>query len=55
MSYLADSVYAFRNAKIQRKNLDKRIPDEIIEAKRIQAETGCTWDDALRIARKHVE
>jgi hypothetical protein len=34
------------------RNLDKELQDEIKEAKRIQAQTGCAWSEALRIAAK---
>lgn len=42
-------------AAVQRKNLDRIIRDETAEAKRIQAQTGCSWSEALRLAHGKVK
>ncbi len=54
MSLLAHLTYAThlgdREARAARRELDRHIQHEIREAKRIQAEIGCSWDEALRLA-----
>jgi hypothetical protein len=52
MSLLAHATYASRGFDIQKRNLDRRIKDETIEAKNIQKQTGCSWSEALRIASR---
>lgn len=41
--------------KVMLRNLDRRIQDEIVEAKRIQAQVKCSWGEALRLARDNTE
>jgi len=38
--------------RAERRQLDATIQAEIIEAKRIQQQTNCTWSEALRLARE---
>lgn len=52
MSHLAHSTYAAPGFEAEKKALDKQIQAEIAEAKRIQQQTGCTWTEALRLAKE---
>ena len=38
--------------RAERRQLDATIQAEILEAKRIQQETACTWSEALYLARE---
>lgn len=40
--------------RIQRESLDRRIQEEVRYAKEIQQQTGCTWGEALRVARNRI-
>ena len=51
MSLLAHTTYGARGFAAEKRNLDKRIQAEIMEAKRIQKAAGCTWSEALRLAK----
>lgn len=51
MSILAHATVAAQGLEPQRRALDNKIQWEVRRAKIIQAETHCTWDEALRIAR----
>ncbi len=37
------------------KREDSAIQDEIIYAKQVQAETGCTWTEALKVSHRRIE
>lgn len=50
MSLLAHATRAGR--PVAQRNLDKEIREETREARRIRAQLGCTWAEALRIVRK---
>lgn len=55
MSLLAHAARAARSYdtaadRRERRGLDDKIQDEIREAKQTQAQTGCPWSEALRIA-----
>ena len=52
MSLLAHATYAAGGLDMHtlRKAQDAQIQAEIIEAKRIQKQIGCSWGEALRIA-----
>jgi hypothetical protein len=52
MAKLTHATFAAKgyDMRTKRKELDQRIQDEIIEAKRIQREHGCSWSEALRLA-----
>lgn len=39
----------------EKRALDAHIQAEIAEAKRIKAQLGCSWTEALRLARKQNE
>ena len=55
MSRLAHSVYAAPGFAAEKWDLDRRIQMEIREAKSIQHQTGCTWSEALRLAKKDLQ
>lgn len=50
MSFLPHTTYAAPRFEAAKRNLDRAIQDEIKEAKRIQAQVGCSWNEALRLA-----
>ncbi|MBS0454040.1 MAG: hypothetical protein JSS14_22280 [Proteobacteria bacterium] len=52
MSLLAHATFGARGFQAERRALDARIQAEIVEAKRLQRELGCTWSEALRLAKK---
>ncbi len=52
MSVLAHSMRAARGLEPRRRDLDKEIQSEIVEAKRIQKEIGCGWAESLRLAAR---
>jgi hypothetical protein len=54
MSLLAHATFAAHghDMKALRRSLDAQIQFEILEAKRIQREVGCTWAEALRLAAR---
>lgn len=52
MSLLAHACLMARGFEAERRALDKRIQDEAMEARRIQRQLGCSWSDALRLARQ---
>lgn len=51
MSRLTHATYAAPGFEIERRELDKTIRAETLEAKRIQREEGCTWAEAMRQVR----
>lgn len=54
MSLLAHSIGAAINGESARRirhELDQKIRHETKEAKSIQKQTGCSWSEALRIAK----
>ena len=51
MSRLAHATFAAQGFEAERRALDKTVQWEIRRAKAIQAQTHCTWDEALREAR----
>lgn len=51
MSLLAHAVYGAPGFEAEKRDLDKRIQAEIREAHRIQEQTNCSYEEALRIAR----
>lgn len=51
MSLLAHSTYGAPGFNAEKRALLRTAQHEIVEAKRVQARTGCTWTEALRIAR----
>ena len=53
MSALDHAIYAAPGFDAEKRALDAQIQHEIREAKRVQAQTGCTWTEALRIARNN--
>lgn len=50
MSKLAHSTFAAPGFEAEKRAQASQAQHEILEAKRIQKETGCTWTEALRIA-----
>lgn len=54
MSLLAHSIGAINgeSARRIRHELDQKIRRETKEAKSIQKQTGCSWSEALRIAKE---
>lgn len=54
MSRLAHATYAAPglDMRARRKAMAPQIQREVVEAKRIQQQTGCTWTEALRLAYK---
>lgn len=50
MSLLAHATLGAPRMEADRRALDARIRHEVREAKRIQAEVGCSWTEALRLA-----
>lgn len=50
MSLLAHSTYGAPGFNTEKRALLHTAQHEIVEAKRVQAQTGCTWTEALRIA-----
>jgi hypothetical protein len=54
MSLLAHTTYGARGFEAEKRALNKRIQAEIIEAKRIQQQTGCKWGEALQLAARAV-
>lgn len=50
MSTLAHSTYAAPGFDAEKRALAAQAQREIVEAKRVQAQHGCTWTEALRIA-----
>jgi hypothetical protein len=55
MNAIAHSTFAAPLMTTEKKALDQVIQAEISEAKRIQAQTGCTWTEALKAAAKRIE
>lgn len=51
MSKLAHATYAAPGFEAEKRALSKLIQHEIREAKRIRAQTGCAWTEALRLAK----
>lgn len=51
MSLLAHSTCGAPGFNAEKRALRRTAQHEIVEAKRVQARTGCTWTEALRIAR----
>lgn len=54
MSLLAHSTCGAPAFDAEKRALRYRAQQEIAEAKRVQAQTGCTWTEALRIAHNWV-
>jgi hypothetical protein len=52
MNKIAHSAAAAPRMTALKKALSETIQAEIKEAKRIQAQTGCTWTEALKAAAK---
>lgn len=50
MSTLEHATYVAPGFDQEKRELGAIIQHEIIEAKRIQQETGCSWNEALRLA-----
>lgn len=53
MSALAHTTYAAPGFEAEKRALAAQAQHEIREARRVQAQTGCTWTEALRIARNN--
>lgn len=51
MSLLAHSTCGAPSFDAEKRAMRYAAQHEIVEAKRVQAQTGCTWTEALRIAR----
>jgi hypothetical protein len=49
MSRLAHSTYAAPGFKPEKTNQKRNAQAEIIEAKKIQKQVGCSWSEALRL------
>jgi len=54
MSRLAHATAAAPGLEAERRDLDATVQWEVRRAKVIQADTHCSWDEALRLARKDV-
>lgn len=52
MSRLAHTVYGAPGFKAEKRALAATAQHEVLEAKRIQQQTGCSWTEALRHARQ---
>lgn len=52
MSLMAHACRAAIRMESERRDLDQRIQAEVVEAKRIQQQTGCKWSEALRLAAR---
>ena len=52
MSLLEQTTFAAPGFEAEKRPLDATIQAEIIEAKRIQQQTNCTWSEALYLARE---
>ena len=55
MSLLAHSTYGAPGFDAEKRALWHTAQHEITEAKRVQAQTGCTWTEALRIAHNQLK
>jgi hypothetical protein len=55
MSILAHATYGALKFTAQKRNLDRRIQDEIQQALALQQQTGCSWSEALRLAYGNTE
>jgi hypothetical protein len=54
MSRLAHATYAAPGFAAEKRAQAAQAQHEIREAKRIQAQTGCSWTEALRLAYRGV-
>jgi hypothetical protein len=52
VSVLAHATYAAPGFDAEKRSLAAQAQREIVEAKRVQAQLGCTWTEALRIAHQ---
>jgi hypothetical protein len=52
MSLLAHATFAAPGFEAEKRTLAAKIQAEIHEAKNIRAQTGCTWTEALHLARE---